>query len=157
LQQVSKDGKSFHIPIEVALMSELVKCKIEEGRDENFPEILLPNVSAYILQKLIAFCEHNLQEPMNEIEKPVRSFNMADVVQEWYAGYVNLDQVVLFELILAADYMGIEPLIALTCATVASKIRGKTSEEIRETFNLVNDLTPEEEAQVREENSWCEE
>lgn len=34
--------------------------------------------------------------------------------------------------------------------------QGKTAEEIRKTFNIVNDFTPEEEAQVREENKWCE-
>jgi hypothetical protein len=28
-------------------------------------------------------------------------------------------------------------------------IKGKTPEEIRKTFNIVNDFTPEEEAQVR--------
>lgn len=35
-------------------------------------------------------------------------------------------------------------------------VQGKTAEEIRKTFNIVNDFTPEEEAQVREENKWCE-
>ena len=40
---------------------------------------------------------------------------------------------------------------------VASMIKGKTPEDIRKTFNIVNDFTPEEEAQVREENKWCEE
>jgi hypothetical protein len=30
-------------------------------------------------------------------------------------------------------------------------------EEIRSTFNITNDFSPEEEAQVREENKWCEE
>jgi hypothetical protein len=30
-------------------------------------------------------------------------------------------------------------------------------EEIRATFNITNDFSPEEEAQVREENKWCEE
>jgi hypothetical protein len=30
-------------------------------------------------------------------------------------------------------------------------------EEIRTTFNITNDFSPEEEAQVREENKWCEE
>lgn len=35
-------------------------------------------------------------------------------------------------------------------------LQGKTAEEIRKTFNIVNDFTPEEEAQVREENKWCE-
>ena len=38
-----------------------------------------------------------------------------------------------------------------------SYLAGKTPEEIRKTFNIVNDFTPEEEAQVREENKWCEE
>ena len=79
------------------------------------------------------------------------------VVQEWYAQFVNVEQEVLFELILAANYMDIKPLLDLTCATVASMIKGKTPEDIRKTFNIVNDFTPEEEAQVREENKWCEE
>ncbi|RYG54463.1 hypothetical protein EON66_07085 [archaeon] len=33
---------------------------------------------------------------------------------------------------------------------------GKTPEDIRKTFGIKNDFTPEEEAQVREENRWCE-
>jgi S-phase kinase-associated protein 1 len=45
----------------------------------------------------------------------------------------------------------------LTCAKVASMIKGKTVEEIRETFSIKNDFTPEEEARVKEENKWCEE
>lgn len=53
--------------------------------------------------------------------------------------------------------MDIKPLLDLTCATVATMIKGKTPEEIRAHFNIVNDFTPAEEAQVREENKWCEE
>jgi hypothetical protein len=34
---------------------------------------------------------------------------------------------------------------------------GKTPEEIRKTFGIKNDFTPEEEEQVRRENEWCEE
>jgi S-phase kinase-associated protein 1 len=63
----------------------------------------------------------------------------------------------LFELILAANYMDVRPLLDLSCATVASYIRGKTPDEIRALFNIVNDFTPEEEAQIREENKWVEE
>ena len=94
---------------------------------------------------------------MTEIEKPLKSHNMAQVVQQWYATFVDVEQSILFELILAANFMDIKPLLDLTCATIASMIKGKTPEEIRQTFNIVNDFTPEEEEQVRQENRWCEE
>ena len=48
-------------------------------------------------------------------------------------------------------------LLDVTCKTVANMIKGKTPEEIRKTFNIKNDFTPEEEEQVRKENEWCEE
>lgn len=38
------------------------------------------------------------------------------------------------------------------CKTVANMIKGKSVEEIRKTFNIVNDFTPEEEEQIRKEN-----
>lgn len=140
-------------------MSELVKSMMDDDDDDEqeTKEIPLPNVKAQVLRKVIEFCEHHLEEPMTEIEKPLKSQNMADVVQQWYATFVDLEQVLLFELILAANYMDIKPLLDLTCATVASMIKGKTPEEIRATFNITNDFSPEEEAQVREENKWCEE
>ena len=36
-------------------------------------------------------------------------------------------------------------------------IKGKSPEEIRTTFNILNDFTPEEEEQIRRENEWAEE
>jgi hypothetical protein len=108
-------------------MSELVKSMMDEDEEEaNVAEIPLPNVKAQVLRKVIEFCEHHLTEPMTEIEKPLKSQAMADVVQKWYADFVDLEQVLLFELILAANYMDIKPLLDLTCATVASMIKGKT-------------------------------
>lgn len=138
-------------------MSELVKQMMDDDCDDDMAEIPLPNVKATVLQKVIEFSTHHLTEPMNDIEKPLKSAVMAEIVQTWYAEYVNVEQVLLFELILAANYMDIKPLLDLTCATVASMIKGQTPEEIRRIFNISNDFSPEEEAQVREENKWCEE
>lgn len=55
----------------------------------------------------------------------------------------------------AANYLNIKSLLDLTCLTVANMIKGKTPEEIRKTFNIENDFTPEEEEEVRRENQWA--
>jgi len=34
-------------------------------------------------------------------------------------------------------------------------IKGKKSEEIRKTFNIINDYTPKEEEEVRRETQWA--
>ncbi|KAJ1971390.1 hypothetical protein H4R35_005287 [Dimargaris xerosporica] len=78
------------------------------------------------------------------------------VLDDWDREFCRVDQVTLFELILAANYLDIKPLLDLTCLTVANMIRGKRPEEIRRHFNIKNDFTPEEEELVRQENEWCE-
>jgi S-phase kinase-associated protein 1 len=56
----------------------------------------------------------------------------------------------------AANYLDIKALLDLGCKTVANMIKGKSPEEIRKTFNIQNDFTPEEEEQIRRENEWAE-
>merc|ERR1712066_55623 len=109
-----------------------------------------------ILEKVIDYMVYHQGNPPKEIEKPLKSQNMRDVCSEWDANFIEVDQETLFELILAANYMDVKALLDLTCAKVASMIKGKSPEDIRAKFNIQNDFTPEEEAQVREENKWCE-
>lgn len=155
---VSQEGDKFEVSLDIAKMSELVKTMFDPDQPEDeVQEIPLPNVKTSILAKVIEFLTHYKGEQMTEIEKPLKSSNMNEYVQEWYADFVNVEQEILFELILAANFMDVKPLLDLTCATVASMVKGKTPEEIRQHFNIVYDFTPSEEAQVREENKWCEE
>ncbi|EJK66994.1 hypothetical protein THAOC_12026 [Thalassiosira oceanica] len=125
-----------------------------EGNDNNGgTEIPLPEVKAAVLSKVIEFCQHYTGEPMTEIEKPLKSAQMGELLEKWYADFVNVEQALLFELILAANYMGIKPLLDLTCAKVASMIKGKTPEGIRKTFNIAKDPIPKEEVLVSEDSS----
>jgi S-phase kinase-associated protein 1 len=157
----SQEGSEFEVPIEVAQMSELVKTMIGDDEEDNegeIPQVPLPNVKGQVLANVIEFCQHHYNNPLPEIEKPLKSASMEEVVPKWDASFVDgATQEEIFEIILAANYLDIKPLLDLACAKVASLIKGKSPEEIRSTFNIVNDFTPEEEAQVREENKWCEE
>ena len=172
---VSQEGTRFPVTRKMAEMSVLVRAMMErdmsteedseEDNEEGAPppgegaepeEIPLPNVKAPVLEKVVAFCRHHQDAPMAEIEKPLRSQDMHQVVDAWDAEFVEVEQDFLFEIILAANYMDIPSLLDLGTAKVASMIKGKTPEEIRQTFHIVNDFTPEEEAEVRAENQWCE-
>ncbi|KAG7516236.1 S-phase kinase-associated protein 1 [Solea senegalensis] len=132
----SSDGEIFEVDVEIAKQSVTIKTMLEdlgmddEGDDDPVP---LPNVNAAILKK------------------------RTDDIPVWDQEFLKVDQGTLFELILAANYLDIKGLLDVTCKTVANMIKGKTPEEIRKTFNIKNDFTEEEEAQVRKENQWCEE
>jgi len=86
-----------------------------------------------------------------EIEKPIKSNRMADLVDSFDAKFCEVGQEIMFKLLLAANYMDIKPLLLLMCAKVASLLKGKTPQQIRKTFNIRGDYTPEEEEEVRNE------
>lgn len=73
----------------------------------------------------------------------------------FYFSYVLKVMLGFFFFLQAANYLNIKGLLDLTCQTVADMIKGKTPEEIRKTFNIKNDFTPEEEEEVRRENQWA--
>ncbi|XP_058070608.1 SKP1-like protein 1B [Magnolia sinica] len=140
----SSDGEEFVIDEGVALQSQTIKHMIEDDCTEN--GIPLPNVTSKILSKVVEYCKKH-------VESADRSSD--DELKAWDADFVKVDQATLFDLILAANYMNIKSLFDLTCQTVANIVRGKTTEEIREKFNIENDFTPEEEEEVRRENQWA--
>lgn len=155
LKLTSADNEVFEVDKKVAVQAELIKTMVEGDKSEN--DIPLPNVKSKILAKVIEYLKYHDKNPAKEIERPLKSANMREVCSEWDAEFVEVDDETLFDLILAANYMDIKPLLDLTCAKVASYMKGKSAEEIRKRFNIENDLTPEEEAAIRAENKWAEE
>ncbi|RYR79274.1 hypothetical protein Ahy_A01g004106 isoform A [Arachis hypogaea] len=133
----SSDGEAFEVDEAVALESQTIKHMIEDDCADK------------ILAKVIEYCKKHV-EAANAEERP----NEEDL-KTWDADFVKVDQATLFDLILAANYLNIKSLLDLTCQTVADMIKGKTPEEIRKTFNIKNDFTPEEEEEVRRENQWA--
>merc|ERR1712187_287760 len=99
-------------------------------------------------------CELERQNPCGEIRKPLTSTRLHDALNnhEIADKATALPNEALFEIILLANEFDIKWLLDVTCAAVACKIKGRTTEEIRKEFHIVNDFTPEEEMQIREDN-----
>merc|ERR1711907_591414 len=134
IKLLAKDGKEFEVEKDVACLSETVKNMVEDcSPDEAVP---LPNVESSILARVIEYCEYHHKSTKESIPE---------------------DDQILFNVILAANFLDIKSLLDLTCKKVAEYIKEcKTPEEIRKRFNIKNDFTPEEEEEVRRENAWCE-
>ncbi|KAJ2784411.1 hypothetical protein H4R18_001121 [Coemansia javaensis] len=130
--------------------------------------IPVPNVSGPILARVIDYCRHHRndisrrqpQAPLlgeeNDSSDAVtqRAISQMD---EFDHDFCRVDQGTLFDLILAANFLDIPPLLDLVGYTVACKMKGKSVQEMRDTFAVKNDFTPEEEKQALEDNAWVEE
>jgi S-phase kinase-associated protein 1 len=145
----SFDGETFEVSEAVALESQTIKHMIEDDCADN--AIPVQNVTGKMLAKVIEYCKKHV-EVASADEKPSKS---DDYLKNWDADFVKVEKDTLFELILAANYLDIKSLLELTCQSAADMMKGKTPEEIREMFNIKNDFSPEEEAQVRAENKWA--
>ena len=120
--QISHEGDVFPTPVEVAKLSELVKTTIDDDDDE-VQEVPIPNVKSAVLTKVLEYCTHYQTEEMTPIQTPLKSSKIEDLVQPWYAGYVQVEQSLLFELVTAANFMDIKPLLDLTCLAVSVHIK----------------------------------
>ena len=150
---------------EAAMMSELIKNMLD-GQEAGVETIVpFEKLEGKYLKYVVDYIEHhhgNLPEP---IEKPIKA-ELKAVVSEWDYAFLMTDLVkggdekdneTLIQVIVAANHLGIAPLLDLTTACMACLVRGKTTEQIRTLFNITNDFTPEEEARIAEENKWSEE
>ena len=145
----SSDDQEFHVARNVAEMSITIRNLVEDTGNLDAP-IHLPNVSGAVLAKVIAYCTHHAEHSASG------SAEADDVTSAWDQAFCGaMGQTELFELVLAANYLDVAPLLHAACKTVAESIKGKSVEELRTIFQIENDFTPEEEERVRAENEWC--
>ena len=150
------EDEAFTVDIDVAKQSVILKNMIEDlGPDGN---LNISNIKKDTMRKVIDFCKHYKESKLPTIQKPLQSDKLSEAINdEWYVKFIDLDKVDdIIDIVIAANFLDIDPLTELSCAKLASLIKGKSVEEIRKKFGIENDFTAEEEAQIREENKWAE-
>ena len=131
---VSSDGVAFSVPSKVANLSIFVSMMTDEydASDYEFESIPVMLVPSNVLSMIIEFMHYYHTDPMITIEKPLISNHIGDVVQPWYAIFIERvkHENMLYDIVNAANYMYIQSLLDLSCAAVATLIHEKSVSDI---------------------------
>jgi S-phase kinase-associated protein 1 len=134
---VASDGSVFDVPVEEVKTSNTIgNMLVDVGVGTCDGNVIpIPGVAPAALRKVIEFMAGAGQAGAD------------------YCGSMDVD--LLIEVTAAANYLDMPDLYGTCCDALAGMIRGRTVEQIRETFRIVNDFTPDEEAALRLENAWA--
>lgn len=156
IKLITKDDVTITVERSVIEMSTLIKDMLEDhSPEEETPLIPLPNIDYKTMNKVIEYMKYHYDKEWEEIEKPLKQ-KLEDTFCEFDLKFLEITVSELIDLIMAANYLNDKRLLDTTCARCAFYIKGKTVEQIRETFGIENDFSPEEEEKIKSENDWCE-
>eukprot|EP00579_Thalassiosira_antarctica_P006628 CAMPEP_0201879960 /NCGR_PEP_ID=MMETSP0902-20130614/10708_1 /ASSEMBLY_ACC=CAM_ASM_000551 /TAXON_ID=420261 /ORGANISM="Thalassiosira antarctica, Strain CCMP982" /LENGTH=179 /DNA_ID=CAMNT_0048407913 /DNA_START=79 /DNA_END=618 /DNA_ORIENTATION=+ len=158
IKLISRVGDAFELPYEAARLSQTVKDAqpCEDDEDNESPEdVEILKVDSPCLEKVVEFLKHYQEDALKDIKTPLEDNTFDGVVKQvWYQDFVKgVDQPMLFDLVTAANFMAIQPLLDLTCLQVSCQLMGKSAEEIRVILNIPR-LTAEEEVKARQDHRW---
>ena len=133
----SAENEIFTINKKAAKRSALLQNYKED--DENL------NVESKILKLIIEFLEHYQDSEPKLPQKPLKDSNVMQYLDEWSKNFfskIKLEDII--PLINASEYMGIECLLIICIAILASKMMDLPIEEVQKKFGIEYDLTEEE-------------
>ena len=125
--------KKFEIAKTCAFMSKFVRVIVEGDADAGkYTAIEVKQVPADTMARVVEYLEHHKGKEPEPLPCPVRSIQMSQIVSDkWDATWIDaFDKKTIFEVILAANYMDIKPLLHLGCAKIATLIKQLSQEDI---------------------------
>ncbi|KAI9188851.1 Eukaryotic peptide chain release factor GTP-binding subunit [Blastocladiella emersonii ATCC 22665] len=156
---VTSDKKTVTTTHAIVAKSVLLKNILEDCAEDM--EVPLPNVSERALKRVLEWLEHHVDDEVPEPDPDQDEYEAIEAlrqapVSDWDTKFMDIPQSDIIELTLAANYLEIKPLLDLACKMLARMLDAcKTEEEIREKFNLPDDLTEEEKVKIRAEFAWA--
>ena len=156
IKLITKEKKEIEISKKAAELSDLLKNSINDYPNEvSFP---MEELEEKIGEKIKEYLTHFNGVAPPEIEKPLTQNEMKNVTDDWSAGFIDklsIDELV--NLTVAANFMGINSLLDLCCAKIASMCKDKSEDEIFKNFGINEPFTEEDKRKIKEENKWIDE
>ena len=153
---ITKEGKELTLSKKSCQLSELLKTAINDYPSEtSFPLNDLDEKNGELIKEYLT---HFNGEAPKEIEKPISSNEMKNLTDEWSSTFIDkISLEDLTNLTVAANYMGINSLLDLCCAKVATLCKDKNEDEIFKLFKITETFSEEEKNKIKNENKWIEE
>ncbi|KAJ1647357.1 hypothetical protein J3B02_004244 [Coemansia erecta] len=150
----TSDNQVIEVPQEIIKQIKIIDnlVQLKDTIDEPIP---LNNVDARTMNKVIEYCVHHKDDVYEEYDETEdNSPKRSDDIDEWDARFMQVDQDLLFSILLASNYLDMRSLLDLGCKTVANMMRNKDAEQIREMFKINGDFTEEEKLYIEKENKF---
>ena len=146
---IKTTGDVFLVKKELADMMDTIKERLEDM--EEIPEGTEIEIDADLLAfpYVIQYLQYQSDNKGNE--------DKLKALDEAFVQSLNVNNEIRFMVMRTANYLNIPTLLDLLTTNEANQIKGKTTEELRKMYNIVNDFTPEEEEQIKKDNAWMNE
>ena len=149
---VTKEGKKYQVSSEMKNMSKLIQDLLDDGEEALEEDIPLAQISNKYLESIIEYCQHyNFKKTNTDIIAPLVSKVPKEFIKDpWELAFISkFSEDELIDLIQATNYMNIPTIFELSCAMIASELKGKDFNEMKRRYGLDDvDYTPAEEEEI---------
>lgn len=140
---ILSNGTLFESDTKIWEISGFVNEVIKENENEEINYLPLENISLSYLIKVVDFLNiyHDNPKSWVNIEKPIRSSNIFDIVPSIYAGYINqMTEEEVKKLASVSDYLDIKQLTDLASLKIATLLKpyyeNNCKEEVRRILGI---------------------
>ena len=160
VQLTDDSNAEVDVPSHLVKFMPVLNDMIGDIGSGGFSKWPLPMATVDSLGRLVAFLEEFVKNSGPDPAEKANEDHSREMAP-WEAEFVkkNIDQgpgqyAIVVAGVLLANYLGCAPYLDICAIFVASRMQGKTPEEMRKEFSIKNDFTPEDEARIRRENEW---
>jgi len=145
---ISSDEVTFTVPLQIANKSTTITDILTEvGTDTPVP---LPTITSATFTLVLKYLQYIHENPLD----PKEFFT--NILKPWEEQFfAGIDFQSVFALTLAANHLGIRSLLHLCAKFLAKHTKGKNLDQIREFYGITDPFTPEELAEMEEEDKWA--
>lgn len=132
-----------------------IKNLLDDIDDEDENPLPVPGISKEIFELVIKFMElHPSEEDIKNSTEEGQQELRVNCLEQKDIDFFKMELKIIFELILAANYLDFKLLLEYSCKNIAEMIKGKKPDEIKKVFGVEGDFTEEEKDQVITDNPW---